>query len=165
MTVDLHAGQIQGFFDIPTDNLFAAPVMVRDIQERYGISNLVVVRRTSAAWCAPAGSQAHQRADCHLRQAPGEAGRVRGHERIGDVKGKRAILIDDIVIGRHAGDAANALLARAPPGDGLHHATACSPAGPSPRSRLEPQDLVITDSSRPPSRQAAGNIRVLSIAP
>ena len=35
MTLDLHAGQIQGFFDIPTDNLFAAPVMVRDIQERY----------------------------------------------------------------------------------------------------------------------------------
>src|SRR5437762_13650935 len=43
MTVDLHAGQIQGFFDIPTDNLFAAPVMVRDIQERYGTSTLVVV--------------------------------------------------------------------------------------------------------------------------
>ena len=43
MTVDLHAGQVQGFFDIPTDNLFAAPVMVRDIQERYGTSNLVVV--------------------------------------------------------------------------------------------------------------------------
>jgi ribose-phosphate pyrophosphokinase len=43
MTVDLHAGQIQGFFDIPTDNLFAAPVMVRDIQENYGTSNLVVV--------------------------------------------------------------------------------------------------------------------------
>src|SRR5438105_15856372 len=43
MTVDLHAAQIQGFFDIPTDNLFAAPVMVRDIQERYGTSNLVVV--------------------------------------------------------------------------------------------------------------------------
>src|SRR4026207_1847080 len=42
MTVDLHAGQIQGFFDIPTDNLFAAPVMVRDIQERYGVANLVV---------------------------------------------------------------------------------------------------------------------------
>ena len=35
LTLDLHAGQIQGFFDIPTDNLFAAPVMVRDIQERY----------------------------------------------------------------------------------------------------------------------------------
>jgi ribose-phosphate pyrophosphokinase len=36
LTLDLHAGQIQGFFDIPTDNLFAAPVMVRDIKERFG---------------------------------------------------------------------------------------------------------------------------------
>jgi ribose-phosphate pyrophosphokinase len=35
LSVDLHAGQIQGFFDIPTDNLFAAPTMARDIQERY----------------------------------------------------------------------------------------------------------------------------------
>src|SRR5665648_551549 len=43
LTMDLHAGQIQGFFDIPTDNLFAAPVMVRDIEERYGLKNLVVV--------------------------------------------------------------------------------------------------------------------------
>ena len=43
MTLDLHAGQIQGFFDIPTDNLFAAPVMVRDIQERFDLANLMVV--------------------------------------------------------------------------------------------------------------------------
>src|SRR3970040_189459 len=43
LTLDLHAGQIQGFFDIPTDNLFAGPVMVRDIEERYGRNNLVVV--------------------------------------------------------------------------------------------------------------------------
>src|SRR5918998_802569 len=43
LTVDLHAGQIQGFFDIPTDNLFAAPVMSRDIKERYTENNIVVV--------------------------------------------------------------------------------------------------------------------------
>src|SRR5437868_9845796 len=43
LTVDLHAGQIQGFFDIPTDNLFAAPVMVRDIKERLDVKNVVVV--------------------------------------------------------------------------------------------------------------------------
>src|SRR5262244_752207 len=43
LTLDLHAGQIQGFFDIPTDNLYAAPVMVRDIQERLGNSNLTIV--------------------------------------------------------------------------------------------------------------------------
>ena len=43
LTVDLHAGQIQGFFDIPTDNLFAAPVMVRDIKDRMNLANLMVV--------------------------------------------------------------------------------------------------------------------------
>src|ERR1700709_949456 len=43
LTVDLHAGQIQGFFDIPTDNLFAAPTMVRDIKERLEPANCIVV--------------------------------------------------------------------------------------------------------------------------
>src|SRR5687767_2072031 len=43
LTVDLHAGQIQGFFDIPTDNLFAQPVMVRDIRERFDVSKVMVV--------------------------------------------------------------------------------------------------------------------------
>ena len=43
LTIDLHAGQIQGFFDIPTDNLFAAPVFTADIQERYKNGNLMIV--------------------------------------------------------------------------------------------------------------------------
>src|SRR4051794_25958406 len=43
LTLDLHAGQIQGFFDIPTDNLFAAPVFIKDIQERYNGDDLVIV--------------------------------------------------------------------------------------------------------------------------
>ncbi len=43
VTLDLHAAQIQGFFDIPTDNLYGAPVMVRDIQERYTNGNVMIV--------------------------------------------------------------------------------------------------------------------------
>ncbi|HMK90528.1 MAG TPA: ribose-phosphate diphosphokinase, partial [Methylocystis sp.] len=43
LTVDLHAGQVQGFFDIPTDNLFAAPVMMRDIRERFDLTKVIVV--------------------------------------------------------------------------------------------------------------------------
>src|ERR1700691_1315726 len=43
LTLDLHAGQIQGFFDIPTDNLFASPVMVRDIKQRFALDNVIVV--------------------------------------------------------------------------------------------------------------------------
>jgi ribose-phosphate pyrophosphokinase len=54
LTLDLHAGQIQGFFDIPTDNLFAAPVMTRDIKERYAPTMSWSSRPMSAAWCAPA---------------------------------------------------------------------------------------------------------------
>jgi len=54
LTLDLHAGQIQGFFDIPTDNLFAVPVITRDIKEHYELGMSWSSRRTSAAWCAPA---------------------------------------------------------------------------------------------------------------
>src|SRR5277367_3568179 len=43
LTLDLHAGQIQGFFDIPTDNLFAAPVIMRDIKERFDLAKVIVV--------------------------------------------------------------------------------------------------------------------------
>src|SRR3569623_3347377 len=43
MTLDLHAGQIQGFFDIPTANLYAAPLMVRDIKEKFALANVMVV--------------------------------------------------------------------------------------------------------------------------
>ena len=43
LTLDLHAGQIQGFFDIPTDNLYAVPVLTRDIKANYDISNVTVV--------------------------------------------------------------------------------------------------------------------------
>src|ERR1700685_4163861 len=43
LTLDLHAGQIQGFFDIPTDNLFAAPVLIKDIKERFPSNNLTIV--------------------------------------------------------------------------------------------------------------------------
>src|SRR6266853_754511 len=43
MTLDLHAGQIQGFFDIPTDNLYAAPVLTKDIEQRFAGKDLVVV--------------------------------------------------------------------------------------------------------------------------
>ena len=54
LAVDLHAGQIQGFFDIPTDNLYAAPVMAADISRETGRKTSPWFRPTLAAWCAPA---------------------------------------------------------------------------------------------------------------
>ena len=50
LSVDLHAGQIQGFFDIPTDNLYGAPVMSADIQARFGTKNIMVVSQPRPFW-------------------------------------------------------------------------------------------------------------------
>src|SRR5476651_2447848 len=114
LTVDLHAGQIQGFFDIPTDNLFAAPVMVRDIQERYGTSNLVVVSPDVGGVVRARGLAKRINVPIAIcdkrREKPGESEVMNV---IGDVKGKRCILIDDIVdSGGTLVNAANALLAQ-----------------------------------------------------
>ena len=82
LTLDLHAGQIQGFFDIPTDNLYASPVMVRDIKERFDLAKRdggLARRRRRGARARP--RQAHQRAARHRRQAPRARRRVRSHER------------------------------------------------------------------------------------
>ena len=71
LTLDLHAGQIQGFFDIPTDNLFAVPVMARDIKQHNDVANIsggVARRRRRGA--RPGARQAPRRAARHRRQAP-----------------------------------------------------------------------------------------------
>ncbi len=98
MTLDLHAGQIQGFFDIPTDNLFAAPVMVRDIQEQYKGDNLMVVSPDVGGVVRARALAKRIEAPIAIcdkrRERPGESEVMHV---IGDVEGKRCILIDDIV--------------------------------------------------------------------
>lgn len=99
LSVDLHAGQIQGFFDIPTDNLFGAPVMSADIQARFGDKNIMVVS-------PDVGGVVRARALAkRLDNAPlaivdkrrERAGESEVMNIIGDVKGRFCILIDDIV--------------------------------------------------------------------
>jgi ribose-phosphate pyrophosphokinase len=99
LSVDLHAGQIQGFFDIPTDNLFGAPVMSADIQARFPNDNLMVVS-------PDVGGVVRARALAkRLDNAPlaivdkrrERAGESEVMNIIGDVKGRFCILIDDIV--------------------------------------------------------------------
>jgi ribose-phosphate pyrophosphokinase len=99
LSVDLHAGQIQGFFDIPTDNLFGAPVMSADIQARFPNENLMVVS-------PDVGGVVRARALAkRLDNAPlaiidkrrERAGESEVMNVIGDVKGRFCILIDDIV--------------------------------------------------------------------
>ena len=86
LTVDLHAGQIQGFFDIPLDNLFSAPVMVRDIKERMDLEqpHRGVARRRRRGAGARA-RQAYRRAARDRRQEARAGGRIGGdeHHRLG----------------------------------------------------------------------------------
>ena len=81
LTVDLHAGQIQGFFDIPTDNLYALPVMVKDIQDYLGSQQsdggVAGCRRRGAR---PRARQTTGRRSRHRRQAPRTGRRIRSDE-------------------------------------------------------------------------------------
>jgi ribose-phosphate pyrophosphokinase len=169
MTVDLHAGQIQGFFDIPTDNLFAAPVMVRDVQERFGTSNLVVVS-PDVGGVVRARALAKRInvpiAICDKRRE--KAGESEVMNVIGDVAGKRCILIDDIVdSGGTLVNAANALLkegATEVMAYITHGVLSGGAVAKITSSNLK--TLIISDSIQPTETvQSAANIRVLSIAP
>ncbi|OCC24085.1 phosphoribosylpyrophosphate synthetase [Croceicoccus estronivorus] len=99
LSVDLHAGQIQGFFDIPTDNLYAAPAMAADIQARYGDQELMVVS-PDVGGVVRARALAKRLDNAPLaivdkrRDRPGESEVM---NIIGDVQGRHCILIDDIV--------------------------------------------------------------------
>jgi ribose-phosphate pyrophosphokinase len=99
LSVDLHAGQIQGFFDIPTDNLYGAPVMSEDIKTRFGHRNLMVVS-------PDVGGVVRARALAkRLDNAPlaivdkrrERAGESEVMNIIGEVEGRFCVLIDDIV--------------------------------------------------------------------
>ncbi|HLU91115.1 MAG TPA: ribose-phosphate pyrophosphokinase [Pedomonas sp.] len=99
LTIDLHAGQIQGFFDIPTDNLFAAPVMSADITQRFGKENLMIVS-PDVGGVVRARALAKRLNNAPLaivdkrRERPGESEVM---NIIGDVTDRFCILVDDIV--------------------------------------------------------------------
>jgi ribose-phosphate pyrophosphokinase len=169
LTLDLHAGQIQGFFDIPTDNLFAAPVIVRDIQDRTGGNGIVVVS-PDVGGVVRARALA-KRIDVPIaicdkrRERPGESEVMNV---IGEVEGKRCILIDDIVdSGGTLVNAAEALIKHGAVEVSAYITHGVLSGGAVSRiqnSRLK--SLVITDSILPTEAvKAARNIRVLSIAP
>ncbi len=98
LTVDLHAGQIQGFFDIPTDNLYAAPVIVKDIQDYLGGDNLMIVSPDVGGVVRARALAKRLGADLAIVDKRRErAGESEVMNIIGDVKGRSCILVDDIV--------------------------------------------------------------------
>ena len=170
LSVDLHAGQIQGFFDIPTDNLFGAPVMSADIQARFGDRNIMVVS-------PDVGGVVRARALAkRLDNAPlaivdkrrERAGESEVMNIIGDVEGRFCILIDDIV--DSAGTLCNAAAALKAAGaeDVVAYCTHGVLSGGAV-ARVEGSallELVVTDSiGTPDTAAAAKKIRHLTIAP
>ena len=169
LTLDLHANQIQGFFDIPTDNLYGAPVMMRDIKERYVLDNTMVVS-PDVGGVGRARALA-KRIDAPLaivdkrRERPGESEVMNV---IGNVEGCSCILVDDIIdSGGTLVNAADALLARGAADVTAYITHGVLSGGAVARianSRLK--ELVITDSIEPTEHvRKAPNIRVISIAP
>src|SRR6202163_4515515 len=113
LTLDLHAGQIQGFFDIPTDNLFAAPVIVRDIRQRFDLGKVIVVSPDVGGVVRARGLAKRINAPLAIVDKRRErAGESEVANVIGEVDGGLCILVDDIVeSGGTLVNAADALLA------------------------------------------------------
>ncbi|NMB25042.1 MAG: ribose-phosphate pyrophosphokinase [Firmicutes bacterium] len=167
LTMDLHAGQIQGFFDIPVDNLRGMPILANYFQEK-GLDDLVVVSPDVGG--VSRAREFANRLDCTLaivdkrRPAPNvaEATNV-----IGDIEGKTAIIIDDII--DTAGticEAVRVLLDR-----GAKEVYACcshpvlSPPATERLAASPVKEVVVTNSIPLPAEKQLDKMKVLSVAP
>ena len=170
LTVDLHAGQIQGFFDIPTDNLFAAPVLTKDIKERFPGNNDLCIVSPDVGGVVRARAFA-KRLDADLAiidKRRERAGISEVMNIIGEVEAKRCILVDDIV--DSAGTLCNAAVALKEAGaasvsayvtHGVLSGGAVSRVSASPL-----ESLVITDSIEATAAvRVSQTVRQLTIAP
>ena len=169
LTVDLHAGQIQGFFDIPTDNLFAMPVIVKDIHEYLGAKPPMVVSPDVGGVVRARALARRLGTDLAIVDKRRErAGESEVMNIIGDVEGKPCVLIDDIVdSGGTICNAADALL-KAGATEVYAYATHGVLSGGAvariKNSKLK--SMVVTDSIMATDEmRACPNIRSISIAP
>jgi ribose-phosphate pyrophosphokinase len=170
LTIDLHAGQIQGFFDIPLDHLYAAPVMVADIKEHYQNPDKIMIVSPDVGGVVRARALANRlRADLAIVDKRREkAGVSEVMHIIGEVEGRNCIMLDDIV--DSAGTLCNAAAA-------LKNAGASSVAAYVTHGVLSGNaiervqnsvltELVITDTIMTTDAiKTAQNIRVVSVAP
>ena len=169
LTMDLHAGQIQGFFDIPTDNLYAGPVMSRDIEERSTGEELVMVSPDVGGVVRARGLAKRLNADLAIIDKRRErAGVSEVMNIIGDVDGRRCILVDDIV--DSAGTLCNAAVALSEAGASTVSAYVTHgvlSGGAVARVTSSPlESLIITDSIMATEAvRVSHNIEQLTIAP
>jgi ribose-phosphate pyrophosphokinase len=168
LTLDLHAGQIQGFFDIPTDNLYAAPVMVRDIRERFDLSNVMVVSPDVGGVVRARGLAKRINAPLAIIDKRRErAGDSEVMNVIGEVDGRTCILVDDIVdSGGTLVNAADALIEKGAKEVYAYITHGVLSGGAVARiTASQLKELVITDSIQASEAvRVAVNIRGLSIA-
>jgi ribose-phosphate pyrophosphokinase len=169
LTLDLHAGQIQGFFDIPTDNLYAAPVFIKDIKERYNGEDLVVVSPDVGGVLRARAVARRLDADLAIIDKRRErAGVSEVMNIIGEIQGRRCILVDDIV--DSAGtlcNAAEALMEHGAKSVSAYVTHGVLSGGAVARVSASPMELLITTDSilATEAVRVAKNIRQLTIAP
>ncbi len=170
LTVDLHAGQIQGFFDIPTDNLYAMPVIVKDIKDYLGLGDHLMVVSPDVGGVVRARALAKRiGADLAIVDKRRErAGESEVMNIIGDVDGRSCILVDDIV--DSAGTICNAAeaLMKAGAKDVCAYATHGVLSGGAV-ARIQAsalKSMVVTDSiAATDDVRKCANIRRISVAP
>lgn len=168
LTIDLHAGQIQGFFDIPVDNLYASPVFIRDIKENFDVKNSVVVSPDVGGLVRARGVASRIGADLAIvdKRRP-KAGVSEVMNIIGDVNGKNCIIVDDMVdSGGTLCNAAAALIEKGASSvsayitHGVLSGKACDRIA---NSKLK--NLVITNSiEASPEALKVKNIKIINIA-
>ena len=168
LTLDLHAGQIQGFFDIPVDNLYAQPVMVEDIRQNYNNEPLMFVSPDVGGVLRARAMAKRFNADLSIVDKRREqAGQSEVMNIIGDVTDRRCIIVDDIV--DSAGTLCNAAAALREAGAKAVHGyvshAVLSGEAVERVSSSQLETLVVTDSIQSTDAvRDADNIRVLTIA-
>ena len=169
LTIDLHAGQIQGFFDIPVDNLYAAPVITKDIIENYKDKDLVVISPDVGGVVRARGIAKRINGDLAIvDKRRDKANESEVMNIIGDINNRDCIIVDDIV--DTAGTLCNA--AEALINEGAKSVSAYITHGVLSGPAIERiqnsklKELVITDSIAPTKLILdASNIRILNLAP
>ena len=170
MSVDLHASQIQGFFDGPVDHLWGLPVLSDYVKERYGTEEMAVVSpdagrvRLADMWTDKLGCPL---AIIHKRRDPNLANTVAVHEVVGDVAGKTCLLVDDMV--DTAGTIAQAAAALRERGAKKVICAATHPVFSGPAAeRLNNcgmEEIIVTNTLPINTPEPIKNLTVLSIAP